>query len=96
MQTLAVRMRAGAVEDSMPMHELKCTPEFFKAVFERDKNFEIRKNDRDFRVGDMLLLKEFTGSAPNPYTGEWCARYVVYITDFPDGLRDGYVCMGIK
>ncbi len=77
-------------------HELKCSPEFFKSVFDRDKNFEIRKNDRGFNVGDMLLLKEFTGVEPNPYTGEWCARHVAYITDFPDGLRDGYVCMGLR
>lgn len=41
-------------------HELKCWPQYFRYVAEGLKNFEIRKNDREFKVGDRLTLREFT------------------------------------
>ena len=37
------------------IHTLKIETEFFKAVKERRKTFEIRKNDRNFQVGDILI-----------------------------------------
>ena len=41
------------------VHELKILPEYFEAVDSLHKQFELRKNDRDYKVGDFLLLKEF-------------------------------------
>jgi len=41
------------------IHELKIWPEFYHAVLSGEKTFELRKNDRDFHVGDVLHLKEF-------------------------------------
>ncbi|MBP1544345.1 MAG: DUF3850 domain-containing protein [Oscillospiraceae bacterium] len=41
------------------IHELKCHPEYFDALILGKKTFEIRKNDRDFRVGDLVALNEF-------------------------------------
>jgi len=40
-------------------HELKTWPEFFEQTRSGRKKFELRRNDRDFRVEDELLLKEF-------------------------------------
>jgi hypothetical protein len=78
----------------MKVHELKCWPEFFAAVQRWDKMFEIRHNDRSFEVGDVLLLQEWD-PATKEYTGSSVERRISYITDFPSGLRDGYVCMGL-
>ena len=47
----------------MTIHELKILPEYFKAQKAGKKNFEIRKNDRDYKVGDKLVLKEYDPKA---------------------------------
>ena len=74
------------------IHKLKLWPEYFAAVADGRKTFEIRKNDRDYQVGDMLLLQEF---APDEgFTGRVLDRKITYITDFAQ--QDGYVVMGIK
>lgn len=43
----------------MKTHELKLDVKYFEDVKSGKKNFEIRKNDRDFQVGDVLELKAY-------------------------------------
>ena len=38
-------------------HRVKILPSYFEAQVNNSKNFEIRKNDRNYQVGDLLLLK---------------------------------------
>ncbi|EIA3997446.1 DUF3850 domain-containing protein [Listeria monocytogenes] len=71
-------------------HELKITPEFFSAVTEGRKTFEIRKNDRDFKIDDYLLLKEFEET----YTGWVALVKVIYMTNYEQ--KNDYVVLGIK
>lgn len=40
-------------------HDLKIFPRYFEEVVNGSKRFEIRKNDRDFKVGDEVLLREY-------------------------------------
>src|SRR5215475_5366573 len=40
----------------MTVHRLKTWPEYFDAIECGDKNFEVRRNDRDFRAGDRVEL----------------------------------------
>lgn len=75
-------------------HELKCWPQYYEAIVCKERQFEIRRNDRDFGVGDRLILRELDPTS-RCFTGRECHRMVSYITDFPDGLREGYVCMGL-
>lgn len=46
----------------MKTHELKLDIKYFDDVKSGKKNFEIRKNDRDFQVGDILELKAWDSS----------------------------------
>ena len=48
------------------IHDLKILPEYYDAVDKGVKTYELRFDDRDFAVGDMLILREFTGTE---YTG---------------------------
>ena len=42
----------------MNTHFLKVVPEYFEALAEGKKGFEIRKDDRDYKEGDNLVLEE--------------------------------------
>lgn len=58
------------------LHVLKSLPEFFEPAIVGEKTFEIRRNDRDFRVGDLVLLYEwsdagFTGRVSDVYSIEY-------------------------
>jgi hypothetical protein len=73
-------------------HDLKCWPEFFQAVVEGRKPFEIRENDRDYQVGDTLALHEWEPSTEKE-TGRHAFVRVTYMTDWKQ--RPGFVVMGI-
>jgi hypothetical protein len=82
-------------------HELKCWPEYFKAVQSGNKTFEVRKFDRPFAVGDTLVLREYDPKIRD-YTGQEETRKISYIFDLtylPDGERPiygGYVVLGLS
>ena len=75
------------------IHELKIYPEYFKAVISGEKTFEIRKNDRPFKIGDLLALNEYDGQY---WTGNSCLVYVDYILNNPDYVKKDMVVMAIK
>ena len=68
-------------------HRVKIFPSYFEAQVNNSKNFEIRKNDRNYQVGDLLLLEEYDPTTEN-YTG----REVM--TTFKQA--PGYVVLGTK
>ena len=59
-------------------HRLKILPEFYQAVIDGRKPFEIRKNDRNFKSNDDVILNEYKDGE---YTGRFC---VVIIKDIFD------------
>lgn len=76
----------------MATHNLKTWPEFFRVVASGQKPFEIRQNNRDFQVGDTLVLQEY--DLVDGYTGKVVRAEVTYITDWQQ--KEGYVVMGIR
>lgn len=41
------------------IHELKTHPAYFARLADGSKTFEIRRNDRGYQTGDILLLQEY-------------------------------------
>ncbi len=78
-------------------HALKTWPPFFKLIEVGDKTFEIRKDDRNFKKGDLLLLQEYDNEKKE-YTGKelWFVITVKMVANDFDGIRKGYVVLGIK
>lgn len=75
-----------------PEHELKTLPNFFEGLFTGSKTFEIRKNDRNFQVGDFLWLREYD-PAKSIYTGRSIRKRITYMTNFAQ--QAGVVVMGL-
>jgi len=94
------------------IHELKTDQEVFTHVYNGLKDFEIRKNDRNFQESDILMLRETQHSGrsmqepeglsvaekmPLIYTGREIECEVNYILHGPIyGLLDGWVIMSIE
>ena len=77
-------------------HDLKCDPEYFQAVKRGDKTFEVRKNDRDFRVGDYIDLREYDREK-QCYTGDVILKIkITYILKDYLALVDDFVVLGLK
>lgn len=77
-------------------HYIKILPKYFKHVKSKRKTFELRKNDRNYKTGDILVLCEWD-DIPGVFTGKQITRRVSYVLYGPDyGLEDGYCVMGIR
>ena len=63
----------------MATHTLKCWPDQFEAVLEERKCFELRHNDRDFKVRDRIALLEWL-PAEETYTGRTVEVTVTWLT----------------
>lgn len=80
----------------MQTHELKIWPGFLAAIESGEKTFEIRRDDRRFRPGDTLRLREWIPNSKE-YTGKQIEVQVIYILCDPFfGLQPGFVCMSIR
>ncbi|WP_218683886.1 ASCH/PUA domain-containing protein [Carnobacterium maltaromaticum] len=77
----------------MKVHELKIEPKYFEAVKDGRKKFEIRKNDRNYKVGDVLILLEYD-KYYEAFTGEKITVEITYLTDYAQ--QNGYVVLGIE
>lgn len=86
------------------IHELKTHPQYFSMVFSGSKKFEVRKNDRNYQLGDELILKEYVpkgyyedGLNDDTYTGRILHRRIDYILHGGQfGIEDGYVVMSLS
>ncbi|MDR3599388.1 MAG: DUF3850 domain-containing protein [Desulfosporosinus sp.] len=82
------------MDNKRKTHYLKATPEFFKAVKSGEKTFESRINDRDYQVGDTLVLQEWLPHTLQ-YSGDEIIKVVTYLLDHKQFCAPGYVIMSL-
>ena len=84
------------------IHKLKTDTEVFQAIVDGRRTFEIRFNDRNFKVGDELVLLEtiytleeqIKNGKPLLFSGNELRKTVSYVSS-GYGLQDGWVILGI-
>lgn len=76
-------------------HFLKCETEHYQAWEKGIKTFEVRKNDRDYKVYDMVYLNE---SVAGVETGRQLPpKEIIYILHGGKyGIEPGYCVMQLK
>lgn len=74
------------------IHDLKIDPLFFNAVANGEKKAEVRKNDRNFKCGDFLLLREWDGK----YTGNKLVVKVTHISPLGLFIGGNWVVMSVS
>lgn len=75
-------------------HKLKTETAYYQAVESGEKLFEVRKNDRDFQVGDRLYLQETVNGV---YTGRELTMVITYILPGGQfGIAEDYCVMQLK
>lgn len=70
------------------IHELKIDHEFFVPILNNIKTFEIRKNDRDYKEGDIIILKELNENKTS-FTGRYVKAIITYISEYEQ--KDNYI-----
>ena len=73
------------------IHILKIAPQYYKDVEQEIKTFEVRKNDRNFKVRVYIILAEYESVK---YTGRIYTGRIKYILDDPEYVKDGFVIFG--
>lgn len=80
------------------IHSIKLREEFVDAVDSGDKCFEVRKNDRDYKVGDLVEFNEVDRNGnpkPGPNKLDGIKFKITYVLS-GWGIENGYVVFGIK
>ena len=81
-------------------HFLKCDLEWYDAVSNGIKTFELRKNDRDFKVGDTIVLEakdKNDRSLTLGWRSAFAITHVFVLGDFIAANENiGYVILSLK
>ena len=85
-------MTIGEYRLGINIHKLKISPEYFEEVFKRNKTFEIRKNDREFKTGDKVVLCEYKNGK---HTGRSVEREIGYILENFHALDKEYIIFSL-
>lgn len=80
-------------EKEKKVHSVKIGKEFFEDVKNNIKTFELRKNDRNYKVGEILELHEYEAGEE---TGRTCRKLITYMLKEFTGLQDNYCILGLK
>ena len=82
----------------MKIHDIKCLETWFNLAKTGYKTCEVRRNDRDYQSGDLLVLREWIKKT-GQYTGEFIIGIITHVlndADFTEGLQPGYCVLSYK
>ena len=74
------------------VHDIKIAASYYDDVTSGRKRFELRKNDRGYKVGDSLKMLEFEDGK---HTGRTIDADIIYMLEDYTGLEEGYCILGI-
>lgn len=79
------------------LHVLKCVQPFFDDIYLKRKTFEVRKNDRNFKLHDLVELREYD-IVNDSYSGKSITVIITYILDgyWGGGIGFGYCIFGFQ
>lgn len=81
-------------------HRLKSWPQFYWPAYAGAKRFEVRRNDRNFKVGDTVDLCEWE-PVTGEYTGQEFTAEIVYLFEpgadpILPGIEPGFCVFGLE
>lgn len=97
----AKKLREKADEEKMQqlpsqqekkVHDVKLGATFFDDVKTGRKTFELRKNDREYKEGDTIVMHECKDGTT---TGRTIEKKIVYMLEDFTGLEDDYCILGL-
>jgi ASC-1-like (ASCH) protein len=86
----------------MRTHYLKTLPDYWDAVASGEKTFEVRRDDRGFQKGDVLVLRKLEKTVTGGYRESYdngfkeLRRKIRYVlTGGQLGIEPGYVVLAL-
>ena len=92
-----IALKKRQLAENIITHNLKTLPKYFKAAISGAKTFEVRKDDRDFQVGDILQLQKYDNGQ---YLKDIFKTKITYVLGRNDDekqfVKTGYVILGME
>lgn len=79
----------------MKTHIIKTVQPFFSQVKAGIKTFELRRNDRDYQVGDEVILREYD-MMHETFSGDKIKCIITYVLKDRVGLDDAFCIFSFK
>jgi hypothetical protein len=79
----------------MKTHYLKTIQPFYSELESGAKNFELRKNDRDFQLEDEVYLHEYDPKT-DTYSGKFIFVIITYVLSDFIGVEPGFCIFGFR
>ncbi|MFC0183341.1 protein of unknown function [Pseudarcicella hirudinis] len=76
-------------ESTSNIHYVKTHIEYYQLCMKGVKNFELRKNDRNYKAGDIFISQEYD-PATEQFTGRRIMCEIDYVLQGYPGLEQGY------
>ena len=80
------------------MHDIKIRRKFYDAILEGRKKSEVRKDDRHYRVGDLIRFHVINYGGFGIIVSNKTFEITHKLThdDFPEGIPEGYCVLSIR